>query len=269
MIVEWNTHIFSSDEAKYPFHPWAAYKPGPEMRFEDPLGDYLERMKTEGIDRAVLVHPEPYGDDHSLVLDCLKREPDIFKITSLFYPSESNSPARLKAFVEAEPGVIATRFHRLQGKDEYLKDFTDPGVQAIWETAASLGIWVELHIGSDFALSARPLIEAFPETLVLIDHLAEPHTADGVEFAHVLDLANLDNVYMKLSGLSHFNKEGPLYESARPFTQRVIGEFGPQRTVWGSGTPDIVDAHMEAYSEADRALVKGGNLARLLGWETT
>ncbi len=54
MIVEWNTHIFSSDEAKYPFHPWAAYKPKPEMRIEDPLGDYLERMKTEGIDRAVV-----------------------------------------------------------------------------------------------------------------------------------------------------------------------------------------------------------------------
>ncbi len=42
MIVEWNTHIFSSDETKYSFHPWAAYKPKPAMRFEDPLGDYLE-----------------------------------------------------------------------------------------------------------------------------------------------------------------------------------------------------------------------------------
>ena len=32
--------------------------------------------------------------------------------------------------------------------------------------------------------------------------------------------------------------------------------------------PAIVDAHMPDHSEAERALVKGGNLARLLGWAT-
>ena len=36
--------------------------------------------------------------------------------------------------------------------------------------------------------------------------------------------------------------------------------------VWGSGDPAIVDAHMAEYGEADRAKVRGGNLARLLPW---
>ena len=79
----------------------------------------------------------------------------------------------------------------------------------------------------------------------------------------MLDLALFDNVYMKLSGLNHFAQDAPLYESAKPFTRRVIDAFGPERMVWGSGTPGIVDAHMEGHSEADRAKVKG-NLARLL-----
>jgi hypothetical protein len=74
-----------------------------------------------------------------------------------------------------------------------------------------------------------------------------------------------DQVYMKLSGLSHFAADEPLYTSARPFTRRVIEAFGPERMVWGSGALAIVDAHMEEYSEADRGLVKGGNLARILG----
>ncbi|NQW17163.1 MAG: amidohydrolase [Chloroflexi bacterium] len=266
MIIEWNTHIFSSDEDKFPFHPRAVYRPRPEMRFADPLDDYLKRMKTEGIDRAVLVHPEPYGDDHSLVLDCLEREPDIFKITSLFYPSDEDGPARLKSLVATEPRVIATRFHRVKGKDEYFLDFTDPGVEALWETADSLGILVELHIGSDFALSARRLIEAFPNTPVLIDHLAEPHTANGVEFAHVLDLANLDNVYMKLSGLNHFKTDEPLYESALPFTRVVSDAFGADRMVWGSGSPIIVETHLAHWSESERAKVLGENLKSLLGF---
>ena len=37
--------------------------------------------------------------------------------------------------------------------------------------------------------------------------------------------------------------------------------------VWGSGIPDIVDAHLTEYTEADRRKVKGENLARLLDWD--
>ena len=46
--------------------------------------------------------------------------------------------------------------------------------------------------------------------------------------------------------------------------RRVIEAFGPERMVWGSGMPAIVDAHMEGYGEMERALVKGDNLARFL-----
>jgi len=102
---------------------------------------------------------------------------------------------------------------------------------------------------------------------VLIDHLAEPHMGNAVEYAHVLSLAAFDKVYMKLSGLNHFATDAPLYLSARPFTNTVIAAFGPDRLVWGSGTPNIVDAHMEEYAETDRMKVKGDNLANLLGFE--
>jgi predicted TIM-barrel fold metal-dependent hydrolase len=110
-------------------------------------------------------------------------------------------------------------------------------------------------------------IAEYPTTPVLIDHLAEPHMGTGVEFADVLELANFDHVYMKLSGLNHFASDTPLYTSALPFTSRVIAAFGPERMVWGSGTPEIVDAHMSDYTEEERALVKGENLKRLLRWD--
>jgi predicted TIM-barrel fold metal-dependent hydrolase len=69
---------------------------------------------------------------------------------------------------------------------------------------------------------------------------------------------------MKLSGLDHVAQDPPLYLSVRPFTRRVIEAFGPDRLVWGGGSPRIVDVHMEGYPEADRMKVKGGNLARWL-----
>ena len=58
LIIEWNAHMFSADTDRYPFHPRATYEPKPEFRLPDPLADYITRMATEGIDRAVLVHPE-------------------------------------------------------------------------------------------------------------------------------------------------------------------------------------------------------------------
>ncbi len=71
---------------------------------------------------------------------------------------------------------------------------------------------------------------------------------------------------MKLSGLNHFAKDAPLYEETRAFTKRVIEAFGPDRMVWGSGTPEIVDAHMAGYAEAEREKVKGENVRKLAGW---
>ena len=104
----------------------------------------------------------------------------------------------------------------------------------------------------------------YPDFPVLIDHLAEPKSGHAVAFADVLALARFDNVYMKLSGLNHFSKDEPLYLEAKPFTRWVSDAFGSDRMVWGSGTPKIVDAHLDHLSEADRDKVRGDNLARLV-----
>lgn len=266
MIIEWNTHIFHPDGKRYPFHPEAAYRPKVAAEPADPLAAYRERMVTEGIERAVLVHPEPYGDDHRLILDCLANDAELFRGTSLFYPRDPDAPRKLEELVRQQPAIVATRFHAHRGKDVYLDSFDDPGVRSLWEKAVELGLIVELHIGPNFAQQVAAVLRDLPHSTVLVDHLAEPQTGDGVEFAQVLELAMFDQVYMKLSGMNHFARDEPLYTSVRPFTRRVVEAFGPERMVWGSGTPGIVDAHMEEYSEADRDLVRGGNVARILGW---
>lgn len=266
MIIEWNAHMFSADTRRYPFHPKAVYHPSPDQFSADPLADYLARLEQHGIDRAVLVHPEPYGDDHRLVLECLEREPERFKATALFYPKDPAAPAKLRDLVAQQPKIIALRFHAHSGKEQYLDTFDDPGVVALWQIAAELGLIVELHIGPNYARQAAARIADFPTTPVLIDHLAEPHLGNAVEFADVLDLARFEHVYMKLSGINHFAGDAPLYASVRPFTHQVITAFGPTRMVWGSGTPQIVDAHMPEYTDEERGLVKGDNLARLLKW---
>jgi predicted TIM-barrel fold metal-dependent hydrolase len=264
MIIEWNAHMFSADTDRYPFHPRATYVPDPTRRAADPLADYMTRMDREDIDRAVLVHPEPYGDDHRLVLDCLQRQPERFWGTSLFYPRDPDAPDRLSELVRREPKIVATRFHAHRGKQAYFERFDEPGVRALWETAGELGLVIELHIGPDYGAQVAEVIRTYPDYTVLIDHLAEPHMGSAVEYAQVLALARYDNVYMKLSGLNHFSTDAPHYLDAKAFTRLVIDAYGPDRLVWGSGTPGIVDAHLDRESEEERDKVKGGNVTQLL-----
>jgi predicted TIM-barrel fold metal-dependent hydrolase len=168
--------------------------------------------------------------------------------------------------VAQEPRIIAVRIHAHSGKEMYLDSFTSSEVRRLWEKALELGLIIELHIGPNYAQQATEMLSIYPESTVLIDHLAEPHLGNAVEYAHVFSLADFENVYMKLSGLNHFAKDEPLYLSAKSFTRMVIEAFSTDRMVWGSGTPNIVDAHMEGYSEMERMKVKGDNLANLLGF---
>jgi predicted TIM-barrel fold metal-dependent hydrolase len=266
-VIEWNQHMFSANTAKFPFHPNAVYKPDASRFQIDPLVAYEKHMAQVGIDRGMCVQPEPYGDDHTLVLDCLRRSsPRKFKGTSLFYPKNPESPKKLAALVKSEPRIVSTRFHAHRGKEMYLDSFAADYVRALWKQAVELGLVIELHIGPNYALQAADAIRAFPGCKVLIDHMCEPKLGTPVEYANVLELAKLPNVYMKISGMGYVAADAPYYESILPFTTRLIKEFGPERIVWSDGVPKIADIHMKGYPAADIAKVKGGNLQRLLNW---
>jgi predicted TIM-barrel fold metal-dependent hydrolase len=266
-VIEWNTHMFSSNVAKFPFHPNAVYKPDTAKLPADPLPPYEAHMKAVGIDKALLVQPEPYGDDHTLVLDCLRRtSPDKFKATSLFYPKNPETPKKLAALVKREPRIVSTRIHAHRGKEMYLDSFAAPYARALWKQAVDLGLVIELHIGPNYALQAASAIRAFPGCKVLIDHMGEPKLGNPYEFANMLELAKLPNVYMKISGIDYIATDAPNFPSVLPFTSRLIREYGPDRIVWSGGSPKLADFHMKGYSAADIAKVKGGNLQKLLNW---
>lgn len=265
-IVEWNAHLFSADTKKYPFHSKATYQPDSGRLSDDPLGVYLSDLDSRGIHKAVVVQPEPYGDDHSLVIDAVRESKNRLKGTSLFYPKDPGAPKKLEALVRQNPEIVATRFHAHRGKENYLDSFADPGVKALWKKAVDLDIIVELHIGPNYGKQVREALAEFPKTKVIIDHLAEPHMGTPVEYADILDLAEFQNVYMKFSGLGHFSDDSPDFLSVKSFTADVFNAFGAERMLMGGVSPSTVDAHMTEYSADDRAKVKGGNIIKLLNW---
>ena len=266
MVIEWIHHLFSSDTTRFPFYERAAYTPDQARLDADPLAAYLAEMKAGGIDRAVLVHPEPYGDDHNLVLDALQREPVRLRACAHLLPAVPGAAQRLAALVKREPRFAAVRFHLHRGKEQYFDSFAHEGVRALWRTAADLGLVVELHIGPNVAQQVRALIDAHPTVPVVIDHFGEPQFGKIPEYADMLALAECANVYMKLSAIAYLSDDAPLFLRVRAFTRLLAGRFGAQRLLWGGDGIAWVHAHFADWSAADRALVLGGNAQRLLNW---
>ena len=176
-VIEWNQHMFSSDVARFPFSPRGTYKPDVSRLSADPLADYQAHLKAFGIDRALFVHPEPYGDDHALVLDCLARTaPAQFKATSMFFPKDDDAPAKLEALVKKHPRICSTRFHLHRGNTVLFRQLR----RARRAGAVEEGGGSEFgdRAGSRSQLCARCgcAIAAFPGCKVLIDHMCNPKT---------------------------------------------------------------------------------------------
>src|SRR6266705_4443964 len=81
VLVDTHVHLF--DPQRIPYHPAATYTPPAA-----PLEAYAQFTREAKIDHTIIVHPEPYQDDHRYLEYCFEHEPSrgFFKGTCLFDP---------------------------------------------------------------------------------------------------------------------------------------------------------------------------------------
>jgi predicted TIM-barrel fold metal-dependent hydrolase len=61
--------------------------------------------------------------------------------------------------------------------------------------------------------------------------------ADEAAFHPIVELAQYDNVYFKLSDVAGRSDQDFPYTDVHPFIEKLISAFGAARTVWGTGYP--------------------------------
>ncbi len=281
LLIETHIHLFANDQARFPLHPNAVYKPEPL-----PLEKYLAFARQARLDHAVIVHPEPYQDDHRYLEYCFEREPSpgFFKGTCLFDPIAPGTPARMEALVKKHRGrIVALRVHETQ--DPKLpptttgairdRDMRSPAMLAAWRKAHSLGLAIQMHFIPYYAPQIFALASQLKDMPVVLDHLGRYGEGTPAEYEEVLRLAGLPRVYMKFSALNYSSKQGYPYRDLQPLVERVFKAFGPDRIIWGGLGSDMgsfekqvaVFAGMFAFtSEANRAKLRGLNAARLYGF---
>src|SRR5688572_15343066 len=69
ILIDTHVHLFSKDPQRFPYPPDAPYKPDPQ-----PLEDYVKFVVAARLQHTIIVHPEPYQDDHRYLEYCFAHE---------------------------------------------------------------------------------------------------------------------------------------------------------------------------------------------------
>jgi len=260
-VVDTHLHCFAGkDDKRFPYHADAPYQPEAAATPQH----LLKCMEGAGVDYAIVVHPEPYQDDHNYLDYCLKVGKDRLKGTCLFFARRKDALAKMKQLASKQP-VVALRIHAYA--PERLPPFGKPELRQLWKQAADLGLAVQLHLEPRYAPSFEPLIKEFAKTRVLIDHLGRPFQGTPKEYAVVVRWSRFPNTVMKLSAIPS-NKTYP-HRKILPVIKELTDAFGADRLMYGGGFgAEATGKSYMAVREQTRSLIahlSGADQAKVLG----
>ncbi len=270
MIVDTHVHCFAApDDARFPFHTRAPYRPTTAATPEQ----LLACMDGAGVAHAIIVHPEPYQDDHRYLEHCLAVGAGRFKGTCLFFADDPTAPAALAALAKRAP-LIAARIHAYApGR---LPPFGKPELRSLWRAAADAGLAMQIHFEPRYAPGFEPLIDEFRSTTVIIDHLGRPLQGTLDEHEVIVRWADKPNTVVKLSALSEVTQYP--HRDLSPAIRALTASYGAERMVWGgafssTSTPSTCRADQERarrylthLSRTEQDQIMGATAARLFGF---
>ena len=267
-------------ERNHPGRPWVGELRGPPEVTGDQM---VAAMDAVGVDGAVLVSPfSLYRYDASYALSVHAAHPDRF---ALVKPVDPNDPAVADTIANwaATPGTVGIR---IMLNRDLPDDPAHPGINNVLATAARHSLPVNLLAWGRMQ-QARDLAARNPDTQLVIDHLGlqqpfEPPPPDQpfAALPEVLALAAQPNVAIKITGAGTLSHAGFPYPDIWEPLGRIFDAFGLERCLWGTDWTRAValltyEQGVEAFrvndrlSEADRALLMGGSLARIYKWSPT
>jgi predicted TIM-barrel fold metal-dependent hydrolase len=236
----------------------------------------------------VIVHPEPYQDDHRYLEYCFTQEPSpgFFKGTCLFDPIDPETPKRMQALVKRNPGrIVALRIHETHeaGTPSTTsglirdRDLKSPQMAVTWRAAHELGLAIQIHFIPHYAVAVGELASKFHDTPVILDHLARPGQGTPQEYEQVLKLARIPRVYMKYSstGVGSASKQPFPHADAKPLVKRVYEAFGADKILLGElggnmtefrQAMQLFDFMFDFATASERAKIQGLNAKRLFAF---
>jgi predicted TIM-barrel fold metal-dependent hydrolase len=276
--------IIDSHCHAWEYWPYEPAVPDPESRGR--IEQLLDEMDLNGIDRAFLVcaqidhNPRNNAYIAGQVAKYPERIVQVADLDSSWSATYHTAGAadRLRAMAEQWP--LGGFTHYLREDDDGAWLHGEEGVR-LFEVAAGAGLIASIAGYPHQHPAIREIARRFPEVPILCHHLAmiradEPYPHAGLR--EVLASAAVPNIHIKVSG---YNYSSPVkwdfpYSDTMWIVRTLYEHFGPDRLCWGSDYPvvrfsmtyrqslEILRTHMSFIPAADKELILGGTLARLL-----
>ena len=275
--IDVQVHAYERDHAG---RPWIGTLHGPPQVTGDEM---VAAMDAVGVDGALLVSPwSMYRFDPSYALEVYARHPGRF---ALIKPFDPNTEGLDDEFAEwaATPGVVGARIMLAQGNAPAADD---PGLNRILAAGAKHGLPINILCWGHVPLLGE-LARRHPHTQLVLDHLGlkqpfePPAPAEPfADLAKVIALAEYDNVAIKISGACTLSHQPFPYGDIWGPLRQIFTAFGFERCMWGTDWTRAVgvlsyEQGVEAFrvtdqlSDAERAALMGGSLARIYAWSPT
>ncbi len=234
MIVDTHVHVWEIDPPKYPIGPtspsWNSYPDEPGT-----VDELLAEMDVHGVDWTVLVQTSWSTWDNGYIADSVERFPNRFVGHGLIDPQDPNNAEQVRYWIN-ERGLVGFRFHPMYYPDE--KILLTRQNEPMWEEIASLNAVIQFHLRAEFADQVAAIADRYPSLKLILDHMGYPQINAGeAEFQPIVNLARYDNMYLKLSDVAGRSSQDFPYTDVHPFIERLVGAFGAERMVWGTGYP--------------------------------
>ena len=276
-IVDAHAHIISSDQARYPYAPFAGALPDflTERDRAVDAEELTRRMALAGVAKAVLVqYSSAHGYDNRYVLDTAAAHGDRFVAVCTIDGRLPDAPDQLTMAVQ-EQGAAGVRI-RAPGRSAGLEWLT---CAPLWLSAQELQVPVCVHFMENVQAEGVPLLAAllrqFPSVRVVLDHAGNPPWRAGPPaygLGPVLDLARFDQLTIKFATINLERLRGAGVDASVALRILVDG-FGADRIMWGSDAPNTpgnytdmvrwISTVLADFSSAERDWILAGTALRV------
>lgn len=246
--IDAHVHVWTRDTESYPL---AAGFRREEMKPPSFTPEELfEHARPCGVARIVLIQMSFYGFDNSYMLDTMRRFAGVFSGVAVIDDSANDPAAEMRRL--ARQGVRGFRIYpRNMPVDRWLDG---AGMRAMWRCGGEYGLAMCHLINPDALEAVDRACEKFPDTPVVIDHLARigvDGTIRPADVEYLCRLARHRQTHIKVSAFYALGKKKAPYLDLGPLIRRLLDAFGPERLMWATDCPyQVQGGHTYADSIA-------------------
>jgi predicted TIM-barrel fold metal-dependent hydrolase len=259
-IVDAHPHVISPDTDTYPLQPiggvQSTWSQGHTLTHEE----LIAAMDEASVAKAVVVQASTaYGYDNSYLADAVAAHPDRFTGVFAVDVLAADALERIEFWKRKHlTGLrLFTAGSTMPGQAGWL---ADTRVDPVWAYAERTDLPVCMQMRPPGLVQLADVLERFPATTIVIDHLARSVFEDGPPYELAADLwalARFPNVNLKLT-LRNIEAATKGQSTLEAFLEQLLSTYGADRIVWGSNFPaderpltELVGRALEALDPLD------------------